>query len=359
GGYIRDMAERWLPQRDRLLKISEKERVKEMREWGVREIVEGQQKSLERYGVLFDQWSYESHFRKAGKAMEVVEGLKKRGETYEKDGALWFRATHFGDDRDRVLLKSDGGITYLVPDLAYHVEKYERGFSRLINLFGPDHLAHIPSLKAGLKALGYPADLIQFLVIQWVTLLREGKKIGMSKRAGKFITLEELLDEIGVDAARFLLLMRRPTSHLDFDIEEAKKQSEENPVYYVQYGHARISSILKFAGEQGVGEGLTPFPAQVDLELLKEEEEKTLLRKLRTFPELLLDCERELSPHPIPFYLYDLATLFHHFYQKRRVVTESASERPLTQARLQLVKGVQTVIRNGLSLIGVSAPEKM
>jgi len=354
------MARRWLPNKDDVLRLGEEERVKVMREWGVKEILEGQKKSIERYQVKFDHFVHESSFRRSGKVKEVVEDLKRGGETFEDGGALWFRGTNFGDDRDRVIIKSNGEATYLVPDLAYHVNKFERGFSHLINLFGPDHLAHIPSLKAGLKALGYPSERIAFLVVQWVTLLRGGEKVGMSKRAGEFITMDELLDEIGVDSVRFLLLMRRPSSHLDFDIEEAKKQSEENPVYYVQYGHARIASILKFA-EEKVGAGLILNQVQdallqEDLNFLKEEEERDLLRKLRKFPEILLECKRENSPHPIPYYLHETATLFHHFYQKHRVVTEDL---PLTKARILLVKGVQAVLQNGISLIGVSAPEKM
>jgi arginyl-tRNA synthetase len=363
GEYIREMAGEWISKKDKLLTLSEEERVEELKSWGVREILDGQKKSLERYGVHFDQWSHESHFRKEGKATQVVEDLKRKGSTFDEGGALWFRATNFGDDRDRVLMKSNGELTYLVPDLAYHVDKFKRGFSRLINLFGPDHLAHSPSLIAGLKALEYPSEKLEILVIQWVTLLRSGKKIGMSKRAGEFITMEELLDEIGVDAARFLLQMRKPSSHLDFDIDEAKKQSDENPVYYVQYGHARISSILQYADEQGFqiqsAESLPAGRQGSEIEVLKEPEERALIRKMRTFPEVLLECGNELSPHSIPYYLFDLATLFHHFYQKHRVVSELSEEKPLTQARLQLIRGVQIVLQNGLSLIGVSAPEKM
>jgi arginyl-tRNA synthetase len=358
GEYVREMAGEWISRKDKLLNLSEEERVEKLKDWGVGEILNGQKKSLERYGVRFDQWSHESRFRKEGKAAQVIEDLKGKGTTFDEGGAQWFRATDFGDDRDRVLMKSNEELTYLVPDLAYHVDKFKRGFSRLINLFGPDHLAHSPSLKAGLKALGYPSERLEILVIQWVTLLRSGKKIGMSKRAGEFITMEDLLDEIGVDAARFLLQMRKPSSHLDFDIDEAKKQSDENPVYYVQYGHARISSILQYA-EETVGAGFKPALTEESLNLLKEPEERALIRKLRTFPEVLLECGNELSPHSIPYYLFDLATLFHHFYQKHRVVSELPEDKPATLARLQLIRGIQIVLQNGLSLIGVSAPEKM
>lgn len=347
GEYLKEMAEELISQG------LKEPGIEVFKKYALERIVEGQRETLSRFGVDFDHWSYESSFRDSGKGNEVIEELRKRGHTYEKDGALWFKTTDFEDEKDRVLVKSDGELTYLVPDAAYHADKFKRGYDRLIDLLGPDHHGHIPRLRAAISALGYPLEKLRVLIVQWVTFYRGAEKVGMSKRGGEFVTMDELIDEVGVDAARFFFLMRKSSAHLDFDLKLAKSESEENPVYYVQYAHARVCSILKFAEEQGVRR---PPLEEVNLDLLKEEEELRLLRKLIGFPELVENCGESLEPHRIPFYLSELATLFHNFYQKHRVVTDDLS---LSQARLTVVEGVRQIIRNGLSLIGVSAPESM
>ncbi len=351
GEYVKELARELVSQG---VPTEDPSRLKEtFREYALRRIIENQRSSLESFGVDFDHWCYESTYRDSGKGSEVIEELRSRDYTYEKEGALWFKTTEFGDEEDRVLVKSDGELTYVVPDIAYHLDKFQRGYERLIDVLGPDHHGHVPKLRAALSALGYASDKLEALIVQWVTFHRGGKKVGMSKRGGEFVTMDELMEEVGVDAARFFFLMRKTSAHLDFDLDLAKKKSEENPVYYVQYAHARISSILRFAEEGGVR---LPSLDDTDLSLLKKDEENLLIRKLVGFPELVQACSSTLEPHRITFYLLELATLFHNFYQKRRVVTDDL---PLTYARLLLVQGVRQVIRNCLSLIGVSAPDSM
>ncbi len=350
GEYVREMAGELL---SRGFQPDESEKGQDFGRYALSKIVEGQGASLKRFGVSFDHWFYESSFRESKKGDKVVADLKERGHAYAKDGALWLRSTDFEDEKDRVLVKTDGEFTYVVPDTAYHIDKFKRGYDRLIDVLGPDHHGYVPRLKAALSALSFPSDKLEVLIVQWVTFHRGGEKIGMSKRGGEFVTMDELMEEVGVDAARFFFLMRKTSAHLDFDLDLAKKKSEENPVYYVQYAHARISSILRFAEESGIS--LPPLD-DVDLSLLKEDEENLLLRRLIGFPELVQGCASSLEPHRIPFYLLDVATLFHNFYHKYRVVTDDL---PLTYARLVLVEGVRQIIRNCLSLIGVSAPESM
>ncbi|MCK4308293.1 arginine--tRNA ligase, partial [candidate division WOR-3 bacterium] len=261
--------------------------------------------------------------------------------------------------KDKVLIKSDGEFAYLVPDIAYHLNKFSRGYGLLIDLFGPDHIAHIDELKAGISDCGASIDKLKIIIVQWVTLIKEGKKIGMSKRKGEFITLDEVIDDVGKDVSRFFFLMRKCESHLDFDIELAKRESKENPVYYVQYASARISSILRLAEASKIEPRMNTDEHEfvgANFSLLNAPEELLLMRKLIHFPEIVEHASLELSPHYIPFYLLELATLFHNFYEKHRVVSE---DMPLTQARIGLVKAVRQVIKTALSLMGISAPEKM
>jgi arginyl-tRNA synthetase len=269
---------------------------------------------------------------------------------YEAEGALWFNSTQFGDDKDRVLKKSDGAYTYVTPDIAYHKDKFERGFTKVIDVLGPDHHGYINRIKAAVHALGYPADAVSIIIIQLATLYKDGQPVKMSTRAGEYITLREVLDEVGRDAARFFFLMRKANAHLDFDLELAKKQAPENPVYYVQYAHARIRSILAQA------DAADAKMSKTDMDLLKAPEELGLLKELRQFPPAVRLSARELEPYRIILYLQGLASSFHKFYEANKVISDDAR---LTGARLFLVDCVRQVLANGLSLLGVSCPAKM
>ncbi|MFQ5906914.1 MAG: arginine--tRNA ligase, partial [bacterium] len=316
-------------------------------------MLSSQKKSLDSFGVEFDNWAYESSFRGEDGTGRLLDSLRRRGDTYEDGGAVWFRSRKYGDERDRVLKKSTGDLTYLLADSAYHANKFDRKFDRVLDLFGPDHHAQVPSLRAVLKALGYQGEKLEVLIVQWVTLIREGQKLSMSKRGGTFVTMDELIEEVGKDAARFFFLMRKPSSHLDFDIDLAKKTSDENPVYYVQYAHARICSILDYAKEKGV---TMPAPEEGDLSLLRAPEERDLMVRIAAFTDVVIDCLQDLSPHRIPFFLQDLAASFHNFYHKHRVVTDDVG---LSHARLFLCDALRVAIATGLRLMGVSAPRKM
>lgn len=320
--------------------------------FAIKQILAMIQKDLEDFGVHFDAWTYESDIRKEGAVEKVLAELKKREVLFEREGATWFRSSAFGDEKDRVVVKSDGSLTYLAPDIAYHQEKFRRGFKRLINLWGPDHHGYIPRLKAALQALGHPVENLSILIVQLATLFREGKEVRMSTRLGQLITLREVMEEVGRDAARFFFLMKKLDSHLDFDLELAKRQSLENPVYYIQYAYARSSSLLQFGRER-----LGSFEIDsVDISLLKTEEELELLKTLRLFPQTILSSARQLEPSLLIVYLQKLAGFFHRFYQKHRVVTE---DMPLSRARFLLVQCVRQNLAKGLSLLGVSHPDQM
>ena len=309
-------------------------------------------RDLKDFGVRFDSWFSQKKFASTGEIENTLKVLKERQFIYEKDGALWFKSTAFGDDKDRVVIKSNGEFTYIAPDIAYHKEKLKKGFDRLIDIWGPDHHGYIPRLKASIQALGYPNDTLSVLIIQLATLYRGGKPVPMTTRAGEFITLREVMEEVGKDATRFFFLMRKRDSHLDFDLELAKKESMENPVYYIQYAYARISSILKFEKEEKVKGKRTG----VDLSLLNTPEEIEIIKILRKFPEIIAICVHELEPYRITLYLQELAGAFHGFYNKHRVVSDDLR---LSSARLVLVECVKIVLGNGLKLLGVSAPEEM
>ena len=310
------------------------------------------------FDASFDRWYLESELFASGAVPKTLEFLKGRGMVFEKEGAVWLgtqNAEGSTDDKDRVLVKSTGKPTYFLPDIAYHKDKYDRGFERVIDIFGADHHGYVPRMKAAIAALGKPAESYHAIVHQLIHLFRGQEAVKMSKRAGTFISLREILDEVGKDACRFFFALRTPDSHLNFDLELAKKQSSENPVFYVQYVHARINSIFKKAAETGLWtSGELPMP---NARFLSAPEEKALLIKLAWFPEVLLDAERLLSPHPLANYLMELAGLFHPFYEKCPVV--SAPDAETAKARLLLIAGVRDVIREGLSLLGVSAPEQM
>jgi arginyl-tRNA synthetase len=272
---------------------------------------------------------------------------------YNQDGAEWFRSTHFGDDKDRAVVKSDGELTYFASDVAYHRNKFERSYNTLINVWGADHHGYVPRLKAAMQGFGYDAGILRVVLVQMVQLSRGGEPVRMGKRTGEFVPLEEVIEEVGKDAARFFFLMRKSDSHLDFDLDLAKKQSSENPVFYVQYAHARVSSILEQASKSGVALG---DRSTVALERLELAEEIELIRRMIQFNDVLEDSVRELEPHRMVFHLLDLAGEFHRYYNRHRVISEDAE---LTRARLLLVQTVQATVRRGLEILGISAPEKM
>ncbi len=321
--------------------------------FAVERITAEQRRVLKAYGVQFNRWFSERTLRDSGEASRVLERLRQQGYVYEAEEAVWFRSTAFGDDKDRVLVKSDGEPTYFVSDIAYHANKVGRGFGRLIDLWGPDHHGHVLRMQAALQALGYPEGILDVLIVQLVSLLRKGQPVRMSKRMGEFVTMEELIGEVGRDAARFTFLTRRHDSPLDFDLEVVTRQSADNPVYYVQYAHARISSIFQHLQRRN---RRMPNWARVNLDPLTLPEEMSLIKRLLQFPYVIKSAARALEPHRIAYYLQELAGLFHPYYNRHRVIS---GEKELMYARLTLVAGVKLVIRNGLDLLGVSAPRKM
>jgi arginyl-tRNA synthetase len=307
---------------------------------------------LQAFGVRFDAYYLESSLYSDGKVEAAVRALVQSGHTYEKDGALWLRTTAYGDDKDRVVRKSDGSYTYFVPDVAYHVTKWHRGFRKAINVQGTDHHGTIARVRAGLQALdaGIPQDYPEYVLHSMVKVMRSGEEVKISKRAGTYVTLRDIIDWVGRDAARFFLVSRQANSEFTFDVDLARARSEENPVYYIQYAHARVCSVL----EQWGGHP-TRFAA-ADMAPLGSEHELALLQRLGDYPETLESAARDLAPHAVAFYLRELAAEFHSYYNSTRVLVE---EEPLRLARLALVTAVRQVLRNGLALLGVSAPEKM
>ncbi|MFA5411108.1 MAG: arginine--tRNA ligase [Candidatus Omnitrophota bacterium] len=326
-----------------------KPKTEDLSEFALNYILKIIKKELDDFGVSFDYWHSQKELRKSGRIKKALDFLKKKDLLYEQEGALWFKSTQFGDDKDRVVIKSDGSYTYLAPDIAYHRDKYKRGFDWLINLWGPDHHGYVSRLKAAVQALGKNADSLSIIIVQLATIFREGKPVQMSTRRGQYITLREVLDEVGRDAARFFFLMRRTSSHLDFDLEIAKKETAENPVYYVQYAYARICSILRTSS-------VKLKVREMDLGLLKEEEELGLIKKLCQAPDILNICFKTTDPYRLTVYLQELSEIFHKFYDKHRVLGEEAE---LTKSRLCLIEATRIVISTGLDLLGVSRPEKM
>ena len=322
--------------------------------WAVRRMVEAQRRVLADYGVSFDAWTSEQRdVRDAGLTERAIDELTKRGLTYQQDGALWFRSTEFGDDKDRVLRKADGDLTYFAVDVAfYHFTKFGDA-DRVVTLLGPDHHGYVARMRAAMRALGHPPEALEILIIQLVTLLRDGQPVRMSKRRGEFVLMEELLEEVGRDAARFTFLTRRHDSPLEFDLAVATRQSTDNPVYYVQYAHARIRSIWRQVAEQGLS---VPPWDEVDLSPLTAPEEQHIIKRLLGYPEFVASAARALEAHRIAYWLSDLAGLFHPYYRAHRVIQE---DRPLMLARLALCTAVGQVVKNALGLLGVSAPESM
>jgi len=308
---------------------------------------------LDAFGVRFDYWFSEASLLKEQLVQNSIDELLESRNLYEKDGALWFRSTTFGDDKDRVVKKKDGSWTYLATDIAYHRNKLGRRFKKLVNIWGADHHGYIRRIQAVIQAFGHPKDSLQVLLVQLVAILRHGQPVPMSKRAGTFVTLREVVQEVGRDAARYIFLTRRSDSHLDFDLAVAKEQSRENPVYYVQYAHARLASLFREATSRNIS---VMKSNEVDVSLLDLEEEQNIIKALAKYPDLIEEGARAYEPHRLTYYLQDLAGLLHNYYFKHRVITEDTAR---TGAKLFLMKQVKTVIRSALTILGVSAPEKM
>jgi len=353
GDYMKDIARDAIAKHgDHFLKVPEEEGVAFFSKFGGDEILSGIDQDLKDFGIRFDNWFSEQSLFDDGKVVTAIDEMKTKGLVYEKDGALWFRTTDYGDDKDRVVVRGNGVTTYFASDIAYHRDKFARGFDWVIDVWGADHHGYVPRLKAIVQGLGRPADDLGIILVQLVALLRDGVPVAMSTRSGEFVTLKEVVDEVGRDAARFFFLMRRSDSQLDFDLELAKRQSTDNPVYYVQYAHARVRSIFETARERGV----EPCFDDLKLELLDSADDLALVKKLSLYPETLESAALNFEPHRITYYLQDLAGQFHSFYNKSRVITEVPE---LTRARLFLLHCVAIVLKNGLHLLEISAPERM
>jgi len=357
GEYIKDLAQAVSDrQGTQLLDLPENEAIESCARFAAEEILTEIKTDLAAFNVSFNSWFSEQHLFDTNRVDQVVAGMREKGVVYVHDGALWFRTSDYGDEKDRVVVRANGLTTYFASDIAYHEEKFERGFDQVIDVWGADHHGYIPRVSASVQAMGYERTRLGFVLVQLVNLLRGGKPVAMSTRAGEFVTLRDVIREVGKDAARFLFLMRHYESPLDFDLELAKKQSNENPVYYVQYVHARISNILKRAQSQGYGTATweEDFP-----ELINLPEEIQLIKLMERYPEVIIQSARLLEPHRIPFYLKELAGAFHTYYHDRNKHQVVSDNPRLTMARLFLVSGIRIIIRNGLTLMGVSAPESM
>ncbi len=356
GDYLIRMAQELnATEGSRLLMLPERDRIENLKDYALSVIHEMQVESLSKLDVDFDNWVSEKKLREQGIVEEVLSFLAEAECTYEKDDAIWFSSTKFGDDKDRVLMKADGTITYFVPDLAYHLTKYQRGFDYIIDVLGPDHHGYVPRLKAAIEALKYDKNKLEIVFLQQINLFDEGEKVKMSKRLGKIVTMDDLVAEVGKDVARFFFIDRRTNAHLNFDMDLATKESEENPVYYIQYAHARINSIIKKARKDHdirIGK-----PSRTALSNLKEEEEVTIMKKMIDFPQLLVDVADTREPHRLANYVFELAGMVHKFYGKHKVIDLSDLE--TTKGRLFLMTAVKSVIAITLNLLGVSAPEKM
>ena len=381
GDYVRELA-RIVTQEKKasLLTLDPEDAKRECGRLASQEILREMKGDLTRFGVEFGTWYSEAALVSSGKLQAALSDLQQRDLVLTRDGATWFRSSQFQDEKDRVVCRQDGEYTYLASDIAYHFDKLRRGYDWLINIWGADHHGYVPRMQAAIQAFGYAKDRLRVVLTQMVRLLRNGRKVEMSKRAGEFVTLQDVLDEVGGDAATFFFLMRRSDTHLDFDLELAKKQSAENPVYYVQYAHARLASLFRNAEQRGL---TVPPVSMAPLSALVQPEEIRLIKQISGFPGLLETSARTLEPHRLTFYLQELAGLLHVFYYKRRVLpprldgfqeeesrglgpsgessepVQEGLSKDVTTARLVLLKHVQTVIRNGLHLLGISAPEKM
>ncbi|ATH60944.1 MULTISPECIES: arginine--tRNA ligase [Staphylococcus] len=355
GGYYgkdiinigKDLAEKQPELKD----LEEEERIKTFRQLGVDYEMEKLRKDLADFNTHYDSWFSETTLYESGEIQKVLDKMTELGYTYKEDGATWLRTTDFSDDKDRVLIKKDGNYTYFLPDIAYHYDKIERGNDILINLFGADHHGYIQRLKASMETFGVDSERLEIQIMQMVRLMQDGQEVKMSKRTGNAITLREIMDEVGVDAARYFLTMRSPDTHFDFDMELAKQESQDNPVYYAQYAHARICSILKQAKERGIEPSTS-----ADYALITNDKAIELLKKLADFETSIESAATHRAPHRITNYIQDLAAHFHKFYNDEKVLTDDVEK---TKALIALIDAVRITLHNALNLVGVTAPESM
>jgi arginyl-tRNA synthetase len=347
--FGKDLAEEY---GDSWLEKEESERVSFFREYGLKRELEKLKEDLAEFRVDFDVWFSETSLYKNGKIEAALEKLKAKDVVYEEEGATWFRTTDYGDDKNRVLIKNDGSFTYLTPDIAYHNDKFERGFEKLINIWGADHHGYIPRMKAAIQALGYEKEQLDVMIIQLVSLFQNGEKVRMSKRTGKAVTLRELMEEVGIDATRYFFAMRSNDTHLDFDMDLAVSKSNENPVFYVQYAHARVCSMLRQGEEMGLS-----YNGDVDLSQIDSEKEFELLKKIGEFPAVMNEAAEKLLTHRVTNYVFELASALHSFYNAERVL--DPENKAKSEARYALMKATQITIKNALNILGVEAPERM
>jgi len=369
GAYITDIAQR-IKQRlgEKAECMAPADQEEQCRLLAYQEILGLIRADLTSFGIDFQSWFSEASLLESKAVEQAMAALKSRDLLFEQEGALWFRSSTYGDDKDRVVKKQDGEYTYLAADIAYHRDKLERGYDLLVDVWGADHHGYIPRMQAVMQAYGHPKERLHVVLVQLVKLLRAGVEVKMSKRTGSFITMREVIDEVGSDAAKFFFLMRDARTHLDFDLELAKQRSADNPVYYVQYAHARISSLWRVAASRGIA---CPRAEEADLAVLTDPDELALIRKLSAYPEVLQTSASTFEPHRMTYYLQQVAGLLHTFYNKHRILPPAGEQEqgeagPLeeltpknTAARLVLMRAVQQVIRNGLTVLGVSAPEQM
>ncbi len=355
GDYLVDVAKAFIDEKgEAVLDQPTDQSLPIARDYAATSIMNGIKHDLEEFRVRFDNWFSEATLHAAGEVERTIETFRKAGHIYESEGALWLKTGDYGDEKDRVVRRGNGGpTTYLAADMAYHKNKFDRGFKTVVDIWGADHHGYIPRMKAVVGSLGYDPEQLKVLLVQIVNLKRGGELVAMSTRAGVFTTLREILDEVGIDATRFFFLMRSSDSQLDFDVDLAKAQSDENPVYYVQYAHARCANIFRKAGEEGVKP--VSFD-EIDATLLEDEDALRLIRKLAAFPDQVASAARHYAPWFITQYLTETSAIFHRFYKNNRVVSEDVN---LSRARLSLVAAVKTTLSNGLGLLGITAPERM
>jgi len=355
GEYVKHLAHRLNAlEGTRVFMLPQKDRLEHLKEFALSELLEMQRNSLEKFGVFFEGWVSEKALRAEGVVEEVLSYLTEADCTYEKEDAIWFNSTKYGDDKDRVLMKSDGSITYFVPDVAYHLTKIQRGFTKLIDIFGPDHHGYVPRIRAAFRALNYDDSILEFIFLQQVNIFESGERVKMSKRAGKIVTMDDLISVVGKDAARYFFIARKANAHLNFDLELALKKNNENPVYYCQYAHARICSIIKKARSEKI------YPKHFKKEMIKKlnkPEELALIQKMADLPELLILIAVHREPHRLTTYIEELASLLHHYYEKYQIV--NVKNPALSQARLMLLYTVRKVMQICFELMGISAPETM
>lgn len=354
GQYMKEMALEFADSAEAhsIKGLDEAEAVQITSRYACKKILEGIKDDLSVFGVTYDRYFSERELHESGRLVKALDELKNLGKAEHRDGALWFFMEDSEDEKDRVLVRASGEPTYFAADVAYHNDKLSRGYDLLVDIWGSDHHGYVPRVRAAIEAFGHSSEKLKVLLVQFVNLVRQGQKISMSTRSGEFITLREVLEEVGSDAARFFFLTKRCDSHLDFDLDLAKKQSSDNPVYYVQYAHARISSIFRIAEEKGIDADFRG----ADLAALALPEELVLMKKLADFPDVMSEASEALEPHRITFYLMELSELFHSYYHDNKVLTEDSR---IKKARLYLVEAVRIVIANGLTILGVSAPHRM